>query len=350
MKIDTTHLLSAIEDYIVKADEDLRDTLESEGFVAASETVRHIGEIEDALEDVLDEDALEFLERVKEAEGVDEFLSVSWPDIKNEGDLEKALYEIFRQKFDEMFRSFTFSWILAEEPEIVEDISGEAIDTITKPAEAFIKGWSGELSRIMNLNTKDSMEKMLLKAQKKSWTIDELAEAIGDSGIRNHGYRSRRVALTETLRVQSYAQQESMIQNPLAYSKRWKHIMSDNPRENHIAMDGQEVFKREMFELTGRNGETYLVLCPRDTSLPVEETVNCHCIMETVENENALGMTADEKKELREKYIAEVNEEYEAWEQKFKNDTGIEEPRDDPSVTWEIYNSYYEAYRKGEIA
>ena len=168
MKIDTTHLLSAIEDYIVKADEDLRDTLESEGFVAASETVRHIGEIEDALEDVLDEDALEFLERVKEAEGVDEFLSVSWPDIKNESDLEKALYEIFRQKFDEMFRSFTFSWILAEEPEIVEDISGEAIDTITKPAEAFIKGWSGELSRIMNLNTKDSMEKMLLKAQKKS--------------------------------------------------------------------------------------------------------------------------------------------------------------------------------------
>ena len=178
--------------------------------------------------------------------------------------MEKALYEIFRQKFDEMFRSFTFSWILAEEPEIVEDISGEAIDTITKPAEAFIKGWSGELSRIMNLNTKDSMEKMLLKAQKKSWTIDELAEAIGDSGIRNHGYRSRRVALTETLRVQSYAQQESMIQNPLAYSKRWKHIMSDNPRENHIAMDGQEVFKREMFELTGRNGETYLVLCPID--------------------------------------------------------------------------------------
>ena len=61
-------------------------------------------------------------------------------------------------------------------------------------------------------------------------------------------------------------------------------------------------------------------------------------------------MTADEIKELREIYIAEVNEEYEAWEQKFKNDMGIEEPRDDPSVTWEIYNSYYEAYRKGEIA
>lgn len=46
MKIDTTHLLSAIEDYIAKADEDLRDTLESEGFVAASETVRHLESLE----------------------------------------------------------------------------------------------------------------------------------------------------------------------------------------------------------------------------------------------------------------------------------------------------------------
>ena len=46
----------------------------------------------------------------------------------------------------------------------------------------------------------------------------------------------------------------------------------------------------------------------------------------------------------------EVNAEYDAWEQKFREDNGIEEPRDDPSVTWEVYNSYYEAYRKGEIA
>ena len=178
----------------------------------------------------------------------------------------------------------------------------------------------------------------------------KLSEAIGNSGIREHGYRSRRVALTESLRVESYAQQESMIQNPLAYKKKWKHVMSAHPRENHMAMDGQEVFKREMFTLTGKNGATYMVLCPRDTSLPVEETANCHCLMETIADENALGMTAEERAAARKKYMDEVNAEYDAWEKKFKEDTGIEEPRDDPSVTWKIYNSYYEAYRKGEIA
>lgn len=293
----------------------------------------------------LDVDSLEFLEKIEEATGVTDFITDIWPGIKGADDLEKALREIFRKQFDDMFREFTYQWVLAEDPVLATEV-----EEITKPAEAFIQGWSGELARIMNLNTKDAMERLLLKAQEKKWSIDELSEAIGNSGIREHGYRSRRVALTESLRVESYAQQESMIQNPLAYKKKWKHVMSAHPRENHMAMDGQEVFKREMFTLTGKNGATYMVLCPRDTSLPVEETANCHCLMETIADENALGMTAEERVAARKKYMDEVNAEYDAWEKKFKEDTGIEEPRDDPSVTWKIYNSYYEAYRKGEIA
>ena len=115
-------------------------------------------------------------------------------------------------------------------------------------------------------------------------------------------------------------------------------------------MDEQEVYKRDFFELTGKDGSTYFVLCPRDTNLPASETVNCHCLMETIEDENALGMGKDEMASLRKQYMDEVNAEYDAWEKKSKEDNGIEEPRDDPSVTWEVYNSYYEAYRKGEIA
>ncbi len=52
--------------------------------------------------------------------------------------------------------------------------------------------------------------------------------------------------------MESYSQLEAMIQNPLAYKKRWIHVPSSNPRENHIAMDGQEVFKREAFVLNGK--------------------------------------------------------------------------------------------------
>ena len=345
MQIDVKQLISEIDRLIAKADDDLKDSLEAEGYVAADQLVKKINKLEDSIGEALDDDSLEFLKRIEEATGVSEFIADIWPGIKDADDLEKALYKIFREQFDEMFRSFTYQWILAEDP-----VLAEVVEEVTKPAEAFIKGWSGQLAKIMNLNTKDAMERILLKAQEKKWSIEELSDAIADSGIREYGYRSRRVALTESLRVESYAQQESMIQNPLAYKKKWKHVMSAHPRENHMAMDGQEVFKREMFTLTGKSGATYMVLCPRDTSLPVEETANCHCLMETISDENALGMSDDERAALRKKYMDEVNAEYDAWEKKFKEDNGIEEPRDDPSVTWEIYNSYYEAYRRGEIA
>lgn len=345
MKIETRPLLDAIDRYIAKADNDLEDALTAEGYPGAKKAVELAGKLEEAIDEALDADSLEFLERIQAASGVEEFLSDAWPQLHEADDLKKALYEIFRERFEEMLRGFTYEWLLSENP-VIAGLDEE----ITKPAEAFITGWSDELSRIMHLNTKDMMENLLLKAQDKGWSIDELAEAIGDSGIRNHGYRSRTVALTEMLRVESYAQQEGMVQNPLAYKKKWRHVMSEHPRENHMAMDGQEVFKRESFTLTGKDGGTYYVTCPRDTRLPASETVNCHCLMETIENESAIGMTADEMASMRKQYMDEINEEYDGWEKKFKEDNGIEKPSDDPSVTWEIYNSYYEAYKRGEIA
>lgn len=345
MEINVSPLLDAIDRYIAKADDDLEKTLTAEGYPGAKRAVELASLLEDAVDGALETDSLEFLERVQEATEVPGFITDVWPGIKNADDLRDALYQIFREQFDEMMKGFTYDWMLAENP-----VLAGVDEAVTRPAEAFIEGWSGELARIMNLNTKDTMERLLLKAQEKQWSVDKLAEEIGNSGIRNHGYRSRRVALTEMLRVESYAQQETMVQNPLAYKKRWIHTSSAHPRENHIAMDGQEVYKREFFELTGKDGGTYFVLCPRDTNLPASETVNCHCLMETIANENALGMGKDEMASLRKQYMDEVNAEYDAWEQKFREDNGIEEPRDDPGVTWEVYNSYYEAYRKGEIA
>lgn len=338
--IDTKPLLDAIDRYIAKADDELETTLAAEGYIAAEKAVKMAGQLEDAISNTLDADSLEFLKQIEASTGVDDFISDVWPTIKGADDLKKALYEIFRTQFDAMMHTFVYEWMLAENP-----VLAGVDEIITNPAQAFIEGWSGELSRLMQLNTRDTMERLLTKAQENSWSVDELSQAIGDSGIRNYGYRSRRVALTEMLRVESYAQQETMVQNPLCYKKRWRHVDNAHPRENHIAIDGQEVFKRECFTL----GE-YRPLCPRDTSLPASESVNCHCIMESIEDANALGMSKDELKSAREKYMDEVNAEYDAWETKFKEDYGIEKPSDDPSVTWEIYNSYYEAYRKGEIA
>lgn len=347
MGIEVEPLIKAIDRYIAKADEELEETLESEGYIEAGAIVVAINALESAINTALETDADEFIDKVVKSETVDQFLKKIWPEVKETVNLRDELSKIFRLHFDDLFHQFTFQWLIAEDPVLVSAI--EEVIEITKPAEAFIKGWSAELARIMNLSTKDTMERILLKASRENMTIDEVADEIANSGIRQCGYRSRRVALTEVLRVESYAQQESMIQNPSAYKKKWVHVMSAQPRENHMAISGQEVFKREPFTLIGRDGSTYYPMCPRDTSLPASESVNCHCLMETVTDQKILGMTDEERISLRKKYMDEVDSEYDAWEKKFNEDHGIEEPRDDPSITWEVYNSYYEAYRKGEI-
>lgn len=345
MKLNVTPLLEAIEQYIAKADNDLEDQLNEEGYVEAGVAVSHMGAIEDGVTAAVENNVDEVLARLQSASGVDDFIENVWPEISNSDEMEKALYDLFYQQFDELLRRFTKQWIISADAELVEVVD----DRITRPAEAFIKGWSQQLADIMHLNTKDGIEKILLDAQEQNQTIDEVAQAIADSGIRECGYRSRRVAVTEVLRVEEYAHQEARIQNPSCYKKEWVHTGAAHPRENHVAINGQQVFKREPFTLTGRNGGTYYPMCPRDTSLPAEESINCHCTTKDVVDQEILGMSLEDRVALREKYMNEVNAEYDAWEQKFNEEHGIEELRDDPSIAWDIYNSYYEACRNGEI-
>ena len=345
MKLNVTPLLEAIEQYIAKADNDLEDQLNEEGYVEAGVAVSHMGAIEDGVTAAVENNVDEVLARLQSTSGVDDFIENVWPEISNSDEMEKALYDLFYQQFDELLRRFTKQWIISADAELGEVVD----DRITRPAEAFIKGWSQQLADIMHLNTKDGIEKILLDAQEQNQTIDEVAQAIADSGIRECGYRSRRVAVTEVLRVEEYAHQEARIQSPSSYKKEWVHTGAAHPRENHVAINGQQVFKREPFTLTGRNGGTYYPMCPRDTSLPAEESINCHCTTKDVVDQEILGMSLEDRVALREKYMNEVNAEYDAWEQKFNEEHGIEELRDDPSITWDIYNSYYEACRNGEI-
>ena len=345
MKLNVTPLLEAIEQYIAKADNDLEDQLNEEGYVEAGVAVSHMGAIEDGVTAAVENNVDEVLARLQSASGVDDFIENVWPEISNSDEMEKALYDLFYQQFDELLRRFTKQWVIFADVELGEVVD----DRITRPAEAFIKGWSQQLTDIMHLNTKDGIEKILLDAQEQNQTIDEVAQAIADSGIRECGYRSRRVAVTEVLRVEEYAHQEARIQNPSCYKKEWVHTGAAHPRENHVAINGQQVFKREPFTLTGRNGGTYYPMCARDTSLPAEESINCHCTTKDIVDQEILGMSLEDRVALREKYMNEVNAEYDAWEQKFNEEHGIEELREDPSITWDIYNSYYEACRNGEI-
>lgn len=310
MKIDCDPLIRAINRYIEKADKDMGDELKVEGFVSIDQAIKSIGEIEDGVTEALQTHADDVLERLQAATGLPNFISEIWPTIKDADDLEKALHDIFKDQFDTLMHQTTIDWIISQDPELpVEDTR------ITKPAQEFVKSWSSDLAKLMKLKTNEQIEKVLLRADEEKRTIDQVAEDIANSGIRNCGYRARTVAVTEVLRMESYGQQEAMVQNPSAYKKSWVHCSSDHPRQNHIAMDGITVFKRETFTLIGKDGSEYHPICPRDTCLPASESVNCHCIMKVIEDANVLGMTPEERAELRTKYMDEIDAEFDAKEQ-----------------------------------
>lgn len=71
--------------------------------------------------------------------------------------------------------------------------------------------------------------------------------------------------------------------------------------------------------MKGKNGETYRPKVPRDTCLPAEESINCHCVMEAVKDDSALGMSKEELARLREQALDEVDAEWALDHQSDKN-------------------------------
>lgn len=310
---ETSETLDAIDMYIAKADEDLEETLASEGFVAAKDAVIYINDIEDGITAILNDHTDDLVEAIQKENSVPEFIIGTWQQIKGNTELPEALEKLFFEKFEEMMHGLTQEWLTKEVP-----VLAGLDDRITKSGEAFVREWSGKLADLMHLSTNNQIEKLLIKAVKKNWSIDDLQAGIESSGIRECGYRARRVAVTETLRLESYSQLEAMIQNPLCYKKRWVHTGREKgkPRILHLltekdgGVNGQEVYKREKFKW-----DKYQADCPRDTNLPAEETINCHCIMETVQDENIFGMTDDELKKMRQEMMDEADSEFENQEQ-----------------------------------
>lgn len=336
MELDVNSLVGAIDAYILKSDKDLEDQLSAEGFVEARTAVECVATIEDGITEAVTNHVDHILDQLAGCDNIADFFERLWPDTCSEEELVKALYDLVFAEFQNMMNNCTVAWIMSTDAELAEAIE----PILSNPTVGFIHGWSQQLANIMNLRTKDDIEKILLDAQKNALSIDDVSEMIADSGIREYGYRSRSVALTEVLRVEEYSHQEARVQNPSCYAKKWRHVLSVHPRENHMAMDGQQVFKREAFTLVGRDGATYHPQCPRDTCLPAGESINCHCITDDVVDKEILGMSLEERLSIRQKCIDEVNAEYAEFEIWFKNEYG-----DD--VEWTEYNRIYEEWRNG---
>lgn len=299
-------LIKAIDGYLAKSNADLIELLEDEGFVHPEDTVAFAESIEDLLTSVLEDETSYLLSHIEESLDIEQFAAEIWPDVKLNDDLKVKITEIFKEQFQTFMPEYAQYYLELSDPEL-------SLPVITQRTKAWIESWSEELGNLMQLTSHTELEAILQQGLDNGDGIADFTRHILDSGIRNERYRARSAALTEVLRAHSVAQHESMMQSPVVDRKMWRHTGSyrNDPRKNHVAMDGQIVPKDQPFILKGSKGGTYECMYPRDPSLPASESINCHCISQAIVNDDILGLSLNERQQLQREAIEQMDDDWE---------------------------------------
>lgn len=299
-------LIKAIDAYLAKADGDLADALDAEGYAEPQATIGYMQDIEDDVAEALVEETDYFLAEAEKAADLETFASDVWPRVKLNDRLKAKLATVFTEHLSEFMPEFVAYYIAQTDRSL-------KLEVVSKRTVAWVESWSEQLGEIMQLNSHKEIETILTKGLKDGTGIASFTREILDSGIRDEYYKARRVALTEVLGAHSVAQQEAFMQSPAVVDKAWKHTGAyrNEPRQNHVDMDGQRVPKDAPFTLTGIKGGTYEPMYPRDVILPPEERINCHCICQPVVSEDILGLPLEERQRLQQKAIDTMDDEWE---------------------------------------
>ena len=299
-------LIKAIDAYIQKADDGLADALGAEGYIKPKKTLKYAQDIEDSVAEALLEETDYILAEAEKAVDLETFAADIWPGVKLNDAAKSKLATVFTERLSEFLPEYIGYYIAQTD-------RGLKLTQVSKRTLAWVKSWSKDLGEIMQLNSHKEIERILEKGLAEGSGITEFTRAILDSGIRDEYYKARRVAVTEVLRAHSVAQQEAYMQSPAVSEKMWKHTgeYRNEPRQNHVDMDGQRVPVGEPFELIGADGGTYEPMYPRDTTLPPEESINCHCISQPVVSEETLGLPLEERQRLQQEAIDAMDDEWE---------------------------------------
>ena len=307
MKCGCKRLLKAVDAYIAKADDDLVDALTEAGFLDAEGTVSEASTLEERVAAALTAETDYILDGIKEAADLEEFAKTVWPKLKKGDTCAKDLFDIFLEELEAFLPTLVSGYIVQIDADLL-------LGQMSKRTSEWAKSWSGQLADIMQLDSHTTIENLLTTALEEGQSVADFTLAIQESGIREEYYRARRTAITELLRAHSAASQEAIMQAPAVEEKVWVHTGSyrTTPRQNHVEMNSQRVGKSEKFTLKGADGKTYTPMYPRDPDLPPGESVNCHCITQSIVNEDVLGLPIEERRRLQEEAIAEMDDEWEA--------------------------------------
>ncbi len=301
----TDKLLESLTAFIQKAEEDEREKLVEvvPDFPGLSKIPGFVEEYEKGIARLLRRQRKKFLD------GLNGFIG------KESKETLEALLVFFTQNlfaeddFEEEFQELTEGFL----QQTVEELAGVIMDSLDPdvPFEAlstraadWIKGWSEKLAKIMKLNTHEAVENVLTDAIENGSSIQDIELTLKDMPQFDRN-RARTTAITEVLAASSAAQHESYAQSPAVEKKKWRHSggKKNNPRENHIDLDGTVIEVDEEFQIPG-SSETCMF--PRDPKLSAGERVHCHCVLSPVVDNEILGLSAEEKEEIRREALANM--------------------------------------------
>ncbi|CAI6292044.1 putative protein YqbB [Bacillus subtilis] len=301
----TDKLLESLNVFIQKAEESEREKLVESvpDFPALSKIPGFVEEYEKGIAKLLRRQRKKFLD------GLKGFVS------KDSKETLEALLVFFTQNlfaeddFEEEFQELTEGFLQQTIEELAEVIM-DSIDTevpfkvLSTRTVNWIKDWSKKLAEIMKLNTHEAVENILTDAIENGSSIQDIELTLKDMPQFDRD-RARTTAITEVLAASSAAQHESYVQSPAVKKKKWRHSGSkkNNPRENHLDLDGTVIAVDEEFQIP-RSGENCMF--PRDPNLSAGERVNCHCVLSPVVDNEILGLSAEEKEKIRREALANM--------------------------------------------
>lgn len=301
----TDKLLESLNVFIQKAEENQYKQLGemAPDFPGKSNIPKYVEEYEKGIARLLRRQHKKFLD------GLKGFVS------KDSEETLKALLVFFTQNlfaeddFEEEFQELTEGFLQQTIEEMAEVIM-DSIDpevpfkVLSNRTINWIKDWSKKLAEIMKLNTHEVVEDVLTNAIENGSSIQDIELTLKDMPQFDRE-RARTTAITEVLAASSAAQHESYAQSPAVKKKKWRHSggKKNNPRENHIDLDGTVIGVDEEFQIPG-SSETCMF--PRDPKLSTRERVNCHCVLSPVVDSKILGLSPEEKEEIQREVLANM--------------------------------------------
>ena len=295
-------LIAEIDRFIEKASDDLAANLKKRGFLKAKFSVKRLSELEDAIAEALEKEAQGVADGAKKATDLD---SVDVEYLISSTGAGEDIADALSDHYDKVLPELTDAYIKHSD-------KGLGFVASTKRTSDWVKSWSEQVAEFMEKTSIDKIQSLLDDHIKSGKGIDYFVNALLDSGIRTERYRARTVAVTETLRAHSIAHHEATLQNPCVVQKMWRHTGAhkNNPRPNHVAMDGKKVAKDKPFTLIGADGGTYYPQFPLDPSLPVGESANCHCITQDIVDDDILGLPLEERQKMQQEALADLDIDY----------------------------------------